>query len=221
MVKIYVLIDPFTQQKRYLGVTERTTRRRLYEHIWGARNTTKRTHKNNWIRSIVVRGKTPFIQVVDQVLPDNAADAESLWISKLKSEGCKLTNGTLGGEWCVKDSRLSDATRAIMSQKAIDRFKTGKNPMLGKTHTKEAKALQSEKAKLRVGAKNNNAKALYQYDIEGNFIRAWDYAKEAADTLNISRGNLSSAATYNTNKAADQPYKIRGGYVFKFTHEIV
>ena len=55
---------------------------------------------------------------------------------------------------------------------------------------------------------NPNAKPIFQYSIEGKFIKKWDCAKYAIEELNLSQSSLS-AHLHNRTKSC-------GGFVFKF-----
>ena len=50
-------------------------------------------------------------------------------------------------------------------------------------------------------------KKVYQYDLNGLFIKEWNSIKEAGETLNISRGNIS--------KCSNEKMKFAGGYVWR------
>ena len=52
-------------------------------------------------------------------------------------------------------------------------------------------------------------KPVYQYDLEYNFIKKWDSATEAAETLNMNRKNISAVCNKTRKKT--------GGYIWSFT----
>jgi hypothetical protein len=96
-----------------------------------------------------------------------------------------------------------------------------RNPMWGKKHSPETITLLKERAKGRgTGKTNSRAKPVYQYDEQGNFLRKWEFAKECVDFykeafgINISRGNLSAAAQFNTT--SKEKYKKTKGFIFSF-----
>lgn len=57
----------------------------------------------------------------------------------------------------------------------------------------------------------SNWKKIIQYDLEGNIIRKWNSIKEAGETLNIHRSNISLCLS---NK-----YKTAGGYVWRYNYD--
>lgn len=58
--------------------------------------------------------------------------------------------------------------------------------------------------------KNIKSKPLYQYDLEGNFIKEWKSAKEVSEVLNIKQQNLCSCCK---NKS-----KTAGKFVWKYEY---
>lgn len=57
------------------------------------------------------------------------------------------------------------------------------------------------------------SKITYQYDINLNFIKKWEYISEIERQLNLS--NIGWAAKHNSNKP--EQYKLRGGFIFTYT----
>ena len=92
MVTIYALLDPNTEQIRYVGKTVHCPKRRLQNHLHEKGN----TYKCNWIKSL--NGKIPELLILDTVSKDDWIFWEQYWISQCKTWGFKLTNATLGGE---------------------------------------------------------------------------------------------------------------------------
>lgn len=96
---VYVLIDPETQEIRYVGWTSQALSKRMYEHLYHCKGTTEKakTHKSAWMRKVLQTGR-PIIRLVQSVEPENCPDAERYWIGYFKGLGCDLTNATEGGE---------------------------------------------------------------------------------------------------------------------------
>lgn len=65
-VTLYYLIDPITNDVRYIGRTKNTLNRRLNGHLSKARKGNK-SHKNDWIRSILSKGLKPKIAEIKKV----------------------------------------------------------------------------------------------------------------------------------------------------------
>jgi len=92
MVTIYALIDPNTEQIKYVGKTIHCPKKRLQAHLYEK----QKTHKCNWIKSL--NGKIPELLILDTVDENNWIFWEQYWISQCKTWGFKLTNTTIGGE---------------------------------------------------------------------------------------------------------------------------
>lgn len=56
-------------------------------------------------------------------------------------------------------------------------------------------------------------KPIIQYDTEGNVIKKWNSLKEASETLNISKGNISCCL--------NGKYKQTHNFMFKFDSEVM
>lgn len=65
ITSIYILIDPFTQAIRYVGVTNQGLDERLAEHIYYARKGDK-CHRSCWIRKLLSDNLKPIIQLVEE-----------------------------------------------------------------------------------------------------------------------------------------------------------
>jgi len=95
---IYALCDPRTSEVRYVGMTTLEPIKRFRAHLSPA-ELRKRNHKVSWVKSLLSEGLTPYLKVLEVVdSPDLLRKKEMYWVEKLKSEGAKLTNLTLGGE---------------------------------------------------------------------------------------------------------------------------
>lgn len=88
---VYVLRDE-VGAIRYVGITTQPEHR-LSRHVREAR--ARKTHRHNWIMSLIDRGALPTLEVVEWA-PD-WDEAERRWVEKLKAEGCDLVNGNDGG----------------------------------------------------------------------------------------------------------------------------
>jgi hypothetical protein len=95
-VGIYILIDPLTNDVKYVGKTINIAKR-LNRHISESKKTTK-SHKKAWIKSLLKRGLEPIIEVIDEVLEEDWKFWESYWIEQFKCWGFNLTNDTSGGD---------------------------------------------------------------------------------------------------------------------------
>lgn len=110
---IYALVDPRTQECRYVGKTNNTAKR-LIDHT----KDIKVNHKTKWVKSLLAAGVTPELVVLEEV---GAAwqDAECFWIAYMRSIGARLVNGTHGGEGVV----MTDASKLLHSQVLRETYK--------------------------------------------------------------------------------------------------
>lgn len=127
--KIYILIDPITNQIRYVGQTRVSLPKRLTAHI----NEKGFAKKHQWIKSLKNKSSRPIIECIDKfncIIECNIA--EVFYIQYFKFIGAKLTNVTEGGRGSVgvkqsqetiakrvkklKGQKRSDETRKRMSE---------------------------------------------------------------------------------------------------------
>jgi len=89
---IYGLADPMTGHLRYIGKTVNLGRR-LHDHL----RATDRSHRTDWVHSLLTRGLQPEIFAIEEVSEANWQEAEQFWIGYFRSIGADLTNGSEGG----------------------------------------------------------------------------------------------------------------------------
>lgn len=112
VMSIYGLVDPRTGETRYVGKADDTARR-VRSHL--SESKLLRNRRDRWIRGLVLQGLKPELVVLQEVGPGEDWRAlERLWIGLYRAAGCRLTNGTWGGEGCDATSE----TRAKMSASA-------------------------------------------------------------------------------------------------------
>lgn len=95
---IYALLDPLNLEVRYIGKTNANINIRFTSHL----REKKPSRKANWIRSIRIAGRTPNIEVLEELDASSEIsdwqEAERFWISYFRFMGARLTNLTDGGE---------------------------------------------------------------------------------------------------------------------------
>lgn len=93
-VYIYALVDPTTDEIRYVGKSIRP-KERLQNHCAEK----SRTWRTNWIRSLAALGQRPRIRILEILdRDDDWQKAEREWIANLRNHGARLTNCTSGGD---------------------------------------------------------------------------------------------------------------------------
>ena len=110
---IYGLIDPRTNQCRYIGKTTQKLLKRLQHHIRESKHA--KHHRACWIKGLIIDGTTPEIFEIERIaIDENWKEAESFWISYFKFLGQKLVNRTSGGEG-VDGLIHTDKSKKLMS----------------------------------------------------------------------------------------------------------
>lgn len=159
MTKIYKLLCPITKEIRYVGKTIKSLEKRLEDHLY-ARN---KSHKTSWIKSVIVQGHLPIIELIEECEDSIWQEREMYWIDYYKSIGCNLCNHTKGGEGQL-GVKFSQETKYKMSisHKGIPKTEDQKRKLsishIGKKLTEEHKLKMSKIAKIKYkGSGNHNA----------------------------------------------------------------
>ena len=95
IVFIYGLFDPLTNELRYVGKSINPIIR-LRKHI--SERNLHDSYKDRWLRKLYGINLKPELIIIDEVCLSNWQFWESFYIEYFKSIGCRLTNGTLGGD---------------------------------------------------------------------------------------------------------------------------
>lgn len=116
MIHLYTLSDPRTSAIRYVGAA-RNPEQRLKRHIVQRR---KHAHldRGRWLIELTDAGLRPVLNVVAILADEEAPEAERALITRLREEGCPLTNVRVSGVRGTGPAGLkrSDETRARMSE---------------------------------------------------------------------------------------------------------
>ncbi len=217
---IYTLKDPITDEIRYVGKSD-DPKNRLVEHLKKSKYT--KTHKNNWIISLLDKDLKPILEILDVVDTDNWGFWEKYWISQLRTWGFKLTNISEGGDGgnfgveCNKKISLKLKSR-VFSEVTLEKMKSSaklrkitdegrkklslsrfgyKNPMFGKKQSKFC--IESK------------FKPVTQLSLDGDIIKEWCSLKEVSEYLLINRNTIRMVCQ-NKRKTA-------GGYKWKFVEK--
>lgn len=137
---IYTLLEPGTNDIRYVGVTHRAPRQRLCEHISKANCRARgRSHRECWIRSLLKRGLRPAVEVIERGEGEAWPEVEMKWIAIYRSLGARLVNATDGGDG-TSGHKWSAEERAAIGERT-------RNIHRGMKRTPESRALMSETQK--------------------------------------------------------------------------
>lgn len=146
-MNLYALVDPRTEEIRYIGKTIQSAEKRFRDHISDARQNFN-THKCNWIRSLLDQDLLPILMILrnDIELEDHLNTEEISMIAFCREIGMRLVNSTNGGDG-VSGLKITPETRAKMAKAKIGK----PGPRLGKSVTQETRDKISQSLKGRVG----------------------------------------------------------------------
>ena len=220
-------------------------------YIGQARNFNKRhsdhckpSNKDTYIdRALNKYGKENFniyILIEDLETQEDMNFYESLFIKQYDSlarngKGYNLTDGGFTNFWENKTEEEKDEIKKKIGEKS-----KGKQPMLRKHHTEEAKRKisegikgekhgmygkhHSEETREKMSKNSKRKKPIDQYDLDGNFIRTWESSLAIKRYYNYATStNIRKCCNYyldtekfmRTNK---YPIKQAHGYVWKFSN---
>lgn len=116
---IYVLKCPTTGAVRYVGKCH-DMKARLRQHNSEARLGEIKSHKCDWIRSVLNRGLKPVMCIDVEI--QSGEDWKAIEVARIahyRSIGCDLTNGTNGGD---EPGWLTEEGRRVLSARASKTF---------------------------------------------------------------------------------------------------
>lgn len=214
-VYIYGLIDSTSNELRYVGKTVNLNRR--YRRHISERNLHD-SYKDRWIRKLINNGHSIELVTIDIVNNNDWKFWESHYISYFKTIGCRLTNGTNGGDQppTTKGRHHTEESKLKMSN-----FKIGKpipwlnnstprsdshkqnlsKSLIGRTSPNKDKLFNKEWCENLSKGHNSQKKTINQLDLQGNFIKEWESIRLAEKTLNI-RHISECCGNYRNNKTS-------------------
>lgn len=110
IARIYALADPRTGEVRYVGMTVRSLKVRLRDHLRAMKRDDYRTR---WIRSLRSAGVKPEMNELEIVPVEDRCAAEQRWISFYRQQGARLVNATNGGAGTLGYRRTEEDKRRI------------------------------------------------------------------------------------------------------------
>jgi group I intron endonuclease len=218
---IYILVDE-NNGPRYVGKSDNPNKR-LKDHIYESKRCDSKSHRVNWINSMLSKGLVPKVEIIDEVPNDEWEFWEGFWIDQFKQWGFSLTNGSIGGFGFTKGHIVSDETKEKNRLAATgNKNKRGKavsietrgrmsKARLGKELSIETRDRMS---KARLGKKGKRcektililSKEVIQYDLDGNFIKEHKSGVEA---------KLETGAS-KISEVCNGKRKSSGGFYWKF-----
>lgn len=194
---VYELVDPLTNEVRYIGRTNNLNKR-YSDHV---NNKKSNKHKINWISKLKREGYRPLMRVIALTTKKFIKEAEVKKISQ-KSKTCKLINMTLGGDGCLS-----------MQQSTKDKIsKALKGKIRSKQHCENiSKALKGRKPSKKC---IENAKLANTNRIPKNAIKIlclnngkiYNSQAEAARKLKLNKSKVNLVC--NGKRLHTQNYKF-------------
>ena len=189
---IYIFTSP--SGKSYIGQTIRPVEKRIEEHRKGKKGCRlihNAIQKHRWENF-----KIDWYECPDEDLNDHEEFLVEV-LETLTPNGYNLIEG--GGS----HGKPSEESK----QKMSDAKKGDKSVWYGKKHNEETKQKQRD---AMLGDNNHNAKRVYQYDLEWNYIDWFESCGEAARKLKKANGSSISRCARGQLETA---YKFKWSYV--------
>lgn len=236
---IYTLSDPKSLEIRYVGKSN-NPKKRLYDHLSLCR--TSHTHKNNWIKSLLKINMKPILDIVDEVYMDDWQFWEIYWISKLKSEGNRLTNHSRGGNGTTRQSigcieklkikhkefpnynkchdKIHILDRDLLYQKYI--IENLSMPILSKFFKVSEKTIfnnlkefeiNKDKSIWKLQCASSPKKVVLQYDLDGNLVKEWSDGIDDIKRSGLSGDNIAGCCR--------GLYRFSEGYIWRYKDEFI
>ena len=192
--KIYSLASSENPEiVRYIGYTSKEqSYKRLQGHTYESKRARKLnlkcSYKINWVNSILDKG----FEIIQEIIEDDIFSKERAYIKEIeyiklfKSFGAKLVNGTLGGV----TGNYNKKTNSRNNEQTREKIR---NTLMGHVVTQETRVKLSIAHKGKIGPwagkqktkeQITNIKKIYQYSLEGEFIKEWENSKDIADNFN-------------------------------------
>lgn len=165
---IYALVDPETDEVRYIGKTNQLLSARLGAHLLERAN----CHRCHWIAQLAARELKPRIEVLETIeglMPWQPS--EIFWIAWAQRNGARLTNNTSGGDGVPN---LPAATRERM-----------RNVWLGRKHSEET--LQKLRVARRSRVTTDATKLKMSATMKGRKITWTDKISEANRKIDVAQ----------------------------------
>jgi group I intron endonuclease len=200
---VYVLYSISECRIRYIGVSVNPSKR-LYAHLYESKNTHTHLAKSRWVN----KHDDISLKIIYYGNEQECYDIEVKLIDKYKKK-YNLVNSSSGGDRPPKISELNKQLYDATIKKISESSK-------GRKASKETRSKMSEShknidkshlIKLSKGKNNPRAYKVDQFDLDGNFIKTWDYAKQASLSLGLSKGSVTTCIKGYQ--------KTSGGYIWK------
>lgn len=114
-IVIYELVDPVTNETRYVGKTYISSLSRRYNQHLKIRG--QNPHKDNWINKLLSEGNKPTLNILEYCNNENWQEREIYWIGQFEN----LVNFTKGGSGVIPPSGVKHFNSKI-NRKIVKRI---------------------------------------------------------------------------------------------------
>lgn len=205
-VHIYALLDPETEEVRYIGKSIRP-RERLLNHM----NEVSNCHRSHWLQGLKARGLMPQQVILESVRGEWPwQESKRFWIAYGKRLGWRLTNNTDGGDGVTG---LPAETRERMRRVWLGRKHKPESvakmaaKLRGKKHTEEYKAFMRRTMKERIFTTTHRQRLR-----EAGQKLTPEQVREIRERLGRGERQKSIAARYGVDKGTISNIKRRVSY---------
>lgn len=174
MASVYALIDPRSDQVRYIG---KALDVRLRDRNHFNQSKYERSPKAAWIRGLRAEGLRPDSIVLEECSPDESAAREKYWIARARWRGIPLLNMKHGGQGRLN---TSEETRARISA-----------AVKGKGHGPEWRAAHAATMRGRKASAETKEKMRHDGRLGNQRARKWDYTAIFPDGKRVEIENVS------------------------------
>lgn len=189
-VIIYALIDPITCRVRYIGRTSVSMNARLAKHIHDAKYFKKKTHKEDWIRSLLKINCKPLIRKLTEI--EGWEESYTFEVALIEKYKERLTNYYDIGPGKLRSCREED--RKKISETLKKGYANGTiNKPKGKT--------------------------IYVYKNDGTYVGEYPSIQETAKQLGVYWGTIKKhingkLPSHNSPTADGRKRYLRTGYQY-------
>lgn len=185
--KIYKLLDPTTNEIRYVGRTVQKLENRLKKHL----NANDKSHRVNWIKSLTKNELTPKIELICETDSfDVCCELEKFYIQKFKNEGADLVNMTDGGDGSI-GFKHNESSIIKMKEAAKKRVEDEKLIQKLKEYGLKQWENKTDKQKLDNQLNQKGRKNIKQLTLTGEFIKEFVSLRQIEKELGYFRANIS------------------------------
>lgn len=199
---IYCLIDPFTNQVRYIGQTVEPEVR-LKSHVWYAKN--KRRHrKDMWIWSVLQKGGYPIMDLLYESEIEKVNFWEEHYIFLYKSWGFELVNHSLFPSLCgisynkrprhseaMKFKFLNDPIYALKHKSMLAEMRLDKDFREKQIRNSQKSIMQPECLARRAKSLRGNYERLFYVYKNGVYIGGWLNNVTCSKDLGLNQSGIA------------------------------